>query len=486
MSPGRSGLDPGVAGAAALCYLHLRRIDDSFDVISRLEPGPEREAWRFAMGVALDDDPHHYRDRPDDRDAAHGFLARLDVYQGRFGQLLQPLATPWAAALSSRVEALRAVGRLDDALALLNESAVGGWTASRVRQYGEIMADLNRPAEAYAAARQGRELLARSGALSTMLHYLFEAMLALRLRRDTALAAKALAKVESDPTARRRLRVVEQIELWHGLMGLLDNDAATAAVHLRDAVALMVKWDRLFFLPIAGVYLAEAEWRLGDDEAADAAADLALHAAREQQSNHLLLQVLREFPVVVSRRLDAVAGTDSAWNGIGRTLMSEGLIGGAGLLPRVHVGEFGTPAILVDGTAVQPKLTKSTELLAYLAAHDGRASREDLLDDLFDGRADDSARAYVRQALNRLREVLPDDAPLNVGTDEARQCCLPCTGKPTLAVVARPYPGRSERRHAFSARWSVRTSVVRQPGTARASVAFGIADRLWRCWPRTT
>jgi hypothetical protein len=270
-----------------MCYLHVDRLDEAYQVVNELAPGPERDAWQFQIGVAMADDPHHYRDRPGASFAFHGFLARLDLYQGRLQEVLEPRTKPWAAARSSRIEALRAVGRFDEALALLRESSSSGWTASRVRQYGEIMIDLNRSNEAHAAARQGRELIARSGALSAMLHYLFEATLALRLRRDTAAAAAALARVESYPTARRRLRTLEQLELWHGVIGLLDEDASAAAEHLRRAVDLMLEWDRLLLLPTAAVYLAEAEWRLGDEAAADAAADRAVWAARRQGSNHL-------------------------------------------------------------------------------------------------------------------------------------------------------------------------------------------------------
>lgn len=251
-----------------------------------------------------------------------------------------------------------------------------------------------------------------------MLHYLFETTLALRFGRDPVLAAEALAKVESEPTAGRRLRTAEQITLWRGLIALMSGDAAAAAMHLRRATELLYRWDRLYFLPAAAVYLAEAEWRLEDEAAADAAADLALSAARRQGSNHLLLQALREFPAVVSRRLDAESGSDSAWHSIGRTLMSEGLIWSAGLVPRVHVREFGVPTIVVDGVEVQTKLTKSIEILAYLAVNRRRVTKVQLLDDLFDGRADDSARSYLRQALSRLRDALPDDAPLVIGAEE--------------------------------------------------------------------
>ena len=71
--------------------------------------------------------------------------------------------------------------------------------------------------------------------------------------------------------------------------------------------------------------------------------------------------------------------------------------------------ELGRPAIEVDGREVRPRIAKSVALLAYLAAAPGQeAERSELLDALFGGRADDSARSYLRQAVYRLREVLPE------------------------------------------------------------------------------
>ena len=62
---------------------------------------------------------------------------------------------------------------------------------------------------------------------------------------------------------------------------------------------------------------------------------------------------------------------------------------------------------------MRPRIRKSYELLAYLAGCEGReADREELLGALFDGRSDDSTRSYLRQALHRLRQVLPDAAEL--------------------------------------------------------------------------
>jgi LuxR family maltose regulon positive regulatory protein len=59
--------------------------------------------------------------------------------------------------------------------------------------------------------------------------------------------------------------------------------------------------------------------------------------------------------------------------------------------------------------AVRPRIAKSVALLAYLtSAPEHTAERAELLDALFDGRTDESARAYLRQAVHRLREVLPE------------------------------------------------------------------------------
>ncbi len=63
--------------------------------------------------------------------------------------------------------------------------------------------------------------------------------------------------------------------------------------------------ERLLDLPTAAVYLAEAEWRLDNPDAADQAADRALSASVLQGSNHQLLTALSDYPAVASRRLDA-------------------------------------------------------------------------------------------------------------------------------------------------------------------------------------
>src|SRR2546423_5718307 len=101
--------------------------------------------------------------------------------------------------------------------------------------------------------------------------------------------------------------------------------------------------------PAAAVYLSEAEWRGGNEEAADAAADLALEVAYAQGSNHILLQGLGDFPAVVSRKIDAELRTDSPWHELGRALMAQRVaVPGYGE-HTVLVCEFGEPAIVIDG-----------------------------------------------------------------------------------------------------------------------------------------
>lgn len=411
-------LSSNLAGAIAWCYFLVCRIEDAQAVLRVSPAGPHREIMSFAVGVDIFAGETHYRDRPPDSgDVADNMLARIDLLQGRFQRLLDRPRDPWTR--SSYIGALRATGRLDEALARFTESNFNDWTT--VRMYVELMADLKRPEEAWTALIDGRPLLERAGSgVFRMFARLLEVMLALRFDRNVSMARAALSAIEREPTAMDRIRIVEQLHLWRGMIGLIEDRPEVAAEQLREAVAIMTRWDRWLFLCQAAVYLAEAEWRLGNEEAADAAADLALETAHGQGSNHLLLEALREFPAVASRQVDRSPDPDSPWHEIGRLLQAEERLWHPGLTPRVRLLEFGAPAILVDGREVFPNLAKSYELLAYLACHDNEVVRKDLLNDLFEGRADESARAYVRQAVNKLRRELPPDVPLVADAGDVR------------------------------------------------------------------
>lgn len=410
----RSFLTPPLITTIAWCFFLVSRIEDAKRLLDSSPDAPEIRLMRFCIGLELLNDPTHYRDRPPDCDGpADGLLARADLAHGRFLQVLNSQSRPWAAIALGRVGALRALGRTAEAMQLMESLPAGSWTAVRTR--AELLVDASQDETAYTVLLQGREHLARSGSnLYRMFELLLEAALALRFRGDTLFARAALNEVEREPTALLRARIVEQLRMWRGLAALLEGDNQEAATELRAAVHVMTEWDRLLYLPTGAVYLAEAEWRLDNPEEADAAADLALEAAERQGSHHLLIQALKEFPAVISRRLDAESGPDSAWHGLGRAILAPEIVSAHQLRAPVTVLDVGQQSIDVDGTVVVPKLVKSVEFLSYLASEGGRAPKAALIANLFENSPAESAAAYFRMALNGLRKVLPPDAPLGI------------------------------------------------------------------------
>jgi LuxR family maltose regulon positive regulatory protein len=249
-----------------------------------------------------------------------------------------------------------------------------------------------------------------------LVSYVLEAKLNLRLLNNTDAAQTALTHVERHPAVCRYLWIRELVDMWSGFLLLLRGENEQAVARLSRAVDSMRAGGRILELPTAAAYLAEASWRVGDDVAADAAADLAMEASGQQGFNNVLLQALTDFPAVVSRRLDAECAAESPWHVLGRALRTQGVRMPA--LPVViELSEFGRITMLVNGHEAKPKLGKSLELLAALVrASSGGVDKEELLEALFEGRRDDSARSYLRQAIRHLRDVLGAEAEI-VTTD---------------------------------------------------------------------
>lgn len=397
----------------AWCLWHVGRIDEARAIVDQLVD-EEAEALRYLMhlvetrGVAVE---------PELTGGPLDALTRRVRYaHGRLRDAADPPASRWAAAVTApwRIGALRALGRLDEALALYEGETLAEWAPV---WFGaivapELMTDLGREREAREAITRGRALIRESGSIVfDLLNRLIEAKLELRLARDHERADAVLLALAARPEAAAYGFIAEQIATWSGMVLLLRNQDEPAARRLRRAVRTMQSTDRILELPTAAVFLAEAEWRLGNEDASDRAADVAADAAERQGSDHLLLQALADFPAVASRRLDADADADSRWHDLGRALLARHVPVTAHGSTRVVLDEFAGPTLLVDGTRVRPRIRKSYELLAYLlAARRPAVPRAELLDALFDGRNDSSARAYLRQAAHQLREVMPDGA----------------------------------------------------------------------------
>jgi DNA-binding SARP family transcriptional activator len=238
---------------------------------------------------------------------------------------------------------------------------------------------------------------------------LVQAKLALWVDRDPVAARAVLDQPVHRRVAAAFTSIGEYADMWYGLALLRESRDSEALARLRRAVQGMLGGRRILELPIAAVYLAEAEWRAGDGDAADGAADLALDAARRQGSNHHLLQALADFPAVASRRIDAEAGADSRWHEIGRALRAQDVELTVQIRASVALLEFGARTILVDGQEVRPRIHKAYELLALLATRQpDPVPRDELLGALFGASNTDSSRSYLRQAVHWLRNALPE------------------------------------------------------------------------------
>jgi ATP/maltotriose-dependent transcriptional regulator MalT/DNA-binding SARP family transcriptional activator len=406
--------DARLLGAMAWCYFVNGRIDDACRVLDDAPDDAHTRAIRFCIGVELIDDDTHYRDRPPDTHTElDGLLARVDLAHGRFTDLLTREGSTQEAVRLAQVGALTGLGRLEEAWSRM-PAATSGWTGTRTR--AELLAASERPEEAWSELITGRDRLSRSESpLYRIFALLTEVMLTLRFRRDTAQARAALRAVHQEPTATRRIRVLEQLALWQGLIALVEDNTDEALVQLREAVTLMQSWDRRLLLPTAAVYLAEAEWRAGNDELSDRAADLALEAAKTTGSVHPLCRALADFPAVLSRRLDLEPDPDGPWHDLGRTLVVDAESPEfAGPRSSLVVDELDRAAILVGGRRHEPRLIKTIELLSYLALEGPDVNRADLIAALFDSKNDKSANAYLRMAVNGIREMTGDQGCVHI------------------------------------------------------------------------
>jgi len=419
------GDDPDLAALVAMCYWLSERYEDADALLTRAQDGPAVRVLRWANAVEQIDWGARYADEP----PAYGgpvdtIPQRLHWTHGRLTRLLERHPSPWVEAVHRpwRISTLMALGRIDEAVALADEARDVGLSPMFLDCFTrvELLLETGQAADAWRAHIAGRERVTATGSgFFKALHLALEAKLALRLRRDTDQARAALEQIERYPAGRSVQHVIDEHAVWKGLTLLLERQDDEAVVLLRATAQRLSERDRLLQLPLIGVYLSEAEWRLGNEGLADAAADLALEASGRLGSHHRLLSALRDFPDVVARKIDAEPGLISEWHRLGRALLAPAHLPVTPPDHRIFLRDLGAPVLVVEGETARPRIAKSLELLAFLIGRPGqRANRTELLDALFDGRADLSSRSYLRQAVNRLREVLPDPGPLHNDGDE--------------------------------------------------------------------
>jgi DNA-binding SARP family transcriptional activator len=406
--------------AAALMawnYLDMGRVEDSKAVLAVAPEGPAVAAVRYRSWLTYNVIPGEKPVAPARTGGPFDSAILItDHLLGRLQDLPESSGSSWAMSVAApwRIAMLRARGQIQRALERYEEAMhlplVPQSRMFRVFIAPELLIDAGRRNEAREAIAEGRRFAHTDGSLSPLtMHAYAEVKLALRLEKDPQLARTIIDRVEALPGLRQIAFAAEVFDTFYGLALLLEGHDAPALTRLRSAVGSMLEGDRILELPTAAVYLAEAEWRAGNEEASDEAADLALAAARRQGSNHILMQALADLPAVLSRRIDGEPSADSPWHQLGRALIAQGVRLTASPGAAIRFRDFGERSIEVDGELKQPKISKAYELLGYLLTH-GERGREELLEALFRGRADESSRAYLRQAINALRECLPEGA----------------------------------------------------------------------------
>lgn len=426
----------------ALAYMHTAQSEGWRSVIETLEPGPARDALlhtnRILDEVALASSPPPWTGSPLD-----ALLYMTEYALGHIGSLVdEPDSDRWVSVLTRpwRVAGLRASGQVQRALELYEH--LSGAESRQIALLAfagpDVLVDAGRRDEAYALLDRGEAAARESGSVGyTGMNAVSAARCALRLDRDTSRARAVLSRAESFGAIDYFAMVREAALMWRGYADLLDGNAVSGLELLERAVAGMCAGHRGLDLPTAAVYLAEARWRAGDEEGADAAADLALAAAHEQGANHALLQALADFPAVLSRRLDAEPRADSPWHELGRALVAQESAPRPAAGMTVQLREFGREEILLDGAPAKPRIVKSYELLSFLVSQpSGSAERRTVLNELFDGRVDNSTRAYLRQSVHWLRQALGD-----------RSYVQPLSA-PARSLSTRPSPSPPKRRNS--------------------------------------
>jgi DNA-binding SARP family transcriptional activator len=381
--------EPRIGADACSWHAAAGRVDDAVELLESMPPGRSADVARLIVSVYRDDPSAPIP--PFAGDALDATLARALFGRGLLDELRHGRSA-WALATGTH-----------------EVGGIGGEPDERdMPRFLQLLAQVGHSIalrDLDAATAASLELIRRRPDWGL----LAEAETAIRLAHDPGRAHAAVVRLRELPAPTVFFR--ELGDTWDGAAALLADQPDEAARVLRQAVASMRRGDRILVLASALVYLAEAEWRLGNEEASDRATDEAYAVARRQGSLRGLLRALADFPGVLSRRLDAELASESHWHSLGRALV----VDATGTGPRVtatavvHLREFGEPALVVDGRrVVRPKIRKSLELLSYLlASTNAVVSREAVLTALWNGRDDDSTRAYLRQALRHLRDVLP-------------------------------------------------------------------------------
>jgi DNA-binding SARP family transcriptional activator len=443
------------------CLWHLGRLTEARQATATLPgDGWHRRVAETVLALSVDDPPGFPELSERRAGPLDGLLLRVAWSRGRLDLVHDPRGPggPWREVQSApwRIAALRAAGRLDEALAeweLRRGTTQPLWLDAL--DGAELLLDAGRVDEARAALARGHERARSSGStVYRSLVLIYETRAHLRVD-DLGEARRSLARAAAEG-ADDHAFTRDLASLCHGMLLLREDRAASAEATLARCVANMLRGDRLLELPAAACYLSEAQARRGGADAmrrAGASAVLAIRVATEHGTEGLLEGAVRDVPGVAARAVGSAGPDAGRW----QILLARADVTVATAAPapavRVLLEEFGPPRLQVDGDPVVLRRRKELELLAYLLGRPHRAARrEEILDALFSGRDDRGAASYLRQCLHRLRAVLPSGVDLEREGERLRLVPAELTAGTSgqvLAALRRANAHRGDERRAL-------------------------------------
>jgi DNA-binding SARP family transcriptional activator len=214
-------------------------------------------------------------------------------------------------------------------------------------------------------------------------------------------------------TAARNRAYAEWALTFEGLACLMDGEPADAVRRLRRAYDGMRRARRTLMMPLAGVYLADAEYQLGNEARSYELAREAHDAAEQMGALFVLQRGLENVPNVLERQI-AHDDEDHRWRRIQllrrsplspttsreSTTRTVSPTGGHTL----EIQTFGDNAdLIVDGQPAGVKRLKTIEMAAFLALHPGGVDRKRLQARLFPETDQRHGGNYYRQIVHKLR-----------------------------------------------------------------------------------
>ncbi len=296
------GAEPRIAPFGCIALTAVMRLQDAMRLLDLTPPGRSRDTVRLVLSsVPTNDDPDA-APPPLLGDALDPIIARGLWFRGRLLELHDGMD-----------ERLAGTAGVPDFVRMRGPKLI------EVGGLGALLADFTHAVEHRDLEETRRAIAALSTRPSPLWEVMCRAEAAVRVARDPSRVARALARFHEFPVARLHF-YREVMQVWEG-GGLLlaERDAAQVGPYGRSGEHAS-RADRRLELSTALVYLAEADWRLGNEDAADAATEEAYRVASEQGSLRRLMLALSDFPGVVSRRIDAEPAADSDWHLLGRGL----------------------------------------------------------------------------------------------------------------------------------------------------------------------